>query len=51
MYRVRTAEGRTLRVGVDALCQGTLVRLIEGDRVLIRLAERDPSRGQIVEKL
>jgi translation initiation factor IF-1 len=51
MYLVRSDQGRTLRVGVDAICRGTLVRLIVGDRVLIRLAERDPSRGQIVEKL
>ena len=51
MYRVRLSEGRLLRVGVDALCQGTVVKLIAGDRVGVRIAARDPSRGQIVKKL
>jgi translation initiation factor IF-1 len=51
MYRVRVSEGRVLRVGVDAACRGTLVKLIPGDRVEIRVAMRDPSRGQIVRKL
>ena len=51
MYRVRSSQGRLLRVGVDALSSGTIVKLIVGDRVAIRIAERDPSRGQIVRKL
>jgi translation initiation factor IF-1 len=51
MYRVRSSEGRLIRVGVDALCSGTIVKLIVGDRVAIRIAARDPSRGQIVRKL
>ena len=51
MYRVRSNQGRVLRVGVDALSSGTIMKLIVGDRVVIRLAERDPSRGQIVRKL
>jgi len=50
MYRVRVGEHRVLRVGVDAACRGTLVKLIAGDRVEVRVAERDPSRGQIVRK-
>jgi len=51
MYRVRSSEGRLIRVGVDALCSGTVVKLIVGDRVAVRIAARDPSRGQIVRKL
>jgi translation initiation factor IF-1 len=51
MYRVRVSEGRVLRVGVDAACRGTLVKLIAGDHVEVRIATRDPSRGQIVRKL
>jgi translation initiation factor IF-1 len=51
MYRVRLGEGRLIRVGVDALCSGTVVKLIVGDRVVVRSAARDPSRGQIVRKL
>jgi len=51
MYRVRVGERRVLRVGLDAACRGTLVKLIAGDRVEVRIAARDPSRGQIVRKL
>jgi hypothetical protein len=51
MYRVRVSEGRVLRVGVDAACRGTLVKLIAGDQVEVRIAARDPGRGQIVRKL
>ena len=51
MYRVRASDGRMLRVGVDAACRGTLVKLIAGDPVEVRVAARDPSRGQIVRKL
>ena len=51
MYRVRSSQGRLLRVGVDALSSGSIVKLIVGDRELVRIAERDPSRGQIVRKL
>jgi translation initiation factor IF-1 len=51
MYRVRVNDGRVLRVGVDAACRATLVKLIAGDRVELRIAARDPSRGQIVRKL
>jgi translation initiation factor IF-1 len=51
MYRVRSSEGRLIRVGVDASSSGTIVKLIVGDRVTIRIAARDPGRGQIVRKL
>lgn len=51
LYQVRLEEGRVVRVGVDALCRGTVVRLIAGDRVGVRIAARDPNRGQIVRKL
>ena len=51
MYRLRSSEGRVIRAGVDALSSGTIVKLIPGDRVLVRIAARDPNRGQIVRKL
>ena len=51
MYRVRLSDGRVLRVGVDAVSSGTIVKLIAGDRVMVRIAARDPNRGQIVRKL
>jgi translation initiation factor IF-1 len=51
MFRIRLSDGRVLRVGVDAVSSGTIVKLIVGDRVGVRIAARDPSRGQIVRKL
>jgi translation initiation factor IF-1 len=51
MYRVRSSKDRLMRVGVDASSSGTIVKLIVGDRVAIRIAARDPSRGQIIRKL
>lgn len=50
MYRVRLSEGRVVRAGIDVACRGTLVKLISGDRVEVRVVARDPSRGQIVRK-
>ena len=51
LYRVRLDDGQTIRAGIDALSRGTLVRLIAGDRVVVRRVARDPGRGQIVRKL
>jgi translation initiation factor IF-1 len=51
MFRVRLGQGRVVRAGVDVAARGTLVKLIAGDRVELRLAARDPNRGQIVRKL
>lgn len=51
MYRVRLVEGRVIRAGLDVKSKGGIVKLIAGDRVAIRLSERDPSRGQIIRKL
>lgn len=51
MYRIRLSEGRVVRAGIDTICQGSLVKLVVGDRVGVRLAQRDPSRAQIVRRL
>ncbi len=50
MYRVRLDDGRTLRAGVDAKARHGIVRLLEGDRVLVRILKNDPTRGQITKK-
>jgi translation initiation factor IF-1 len=50
MYRVRLDDGRTLRAGVDAKARHGIVRLLQGDRVLVRLLKNDPTRGQITKK-
>lgn len=51
MYRVRLNDGRTLRAGIDATSRHGIVRLLEGDQVLVRLYRNDPTRGQITKKL
>jgi translation initiation factor IF-1 len=51
MYRIRLSGGRILRAGIDVASRGTLVKVIPGDKVAVRIAARDPSRGQIVRKI
>ena len=51
MVQVRLDRGPVVRAGVDSACRGVTVRLIAGDRVEVRLTERDPTRGQVVRKL
>ena len=50
MYRVRLEDGRTVRAGIEASARHGIVRLIEGDRVLVRVFPSDPTRGQITKK-
>ena len=50
MYRVRLEDGRSVRAGVGATARHGIVRLIEGDRVLVRVFQSDPTRGQITKK-
>ena len=50
MYRVRLEDGRTVRAGVEAAARHGIVRLIEGDKVLVRVFPSDPTRGQITKK-
>jgi len=51
MYRVRMDDGRMLRAGVGATARHGIVRLLQGDRVLVRTLDNDPTRGRITKKL
>ncbi len=51
MYRVTLPNGRTIRVGLSNSARSSIVRLIAGDRVELRLSATDPTRGQIIKKL
>jgi translation initiation factor IF-1 len=51
MYQVRLDDGRRVRVGLTSPSRHAVVRLLEGDSVLVKLVPRDPSRGQITKKL
>jgi translation initiation factor IF-1 len=50
MYLVVLADGRSVRAGLDTKARHSLVRLIKGDRVQLRLSPTDPTRGQITAK-
>ena len=50
MYCVRLENGRTVRAGLAAAARHSIVRLISGSPVLVKLSPFDPNRGQIVQK-
>jgi translation initiation factor IF-1 len=50
MYRVRLDDGRTIRAGLGSSLRHSIVRLIAGNTVMVRLSPHDPSRGQITKK-
>jgi len=51
MYSVRLRAGSVIAAHVGADLRMKIVRLIPGDRVVVRLSDRDPSRGRIVRRL
>ena len=51
MYRVRLQSGGLVSAHVGGSLQMKIVRVIPGDRVLVKLSEVDPSRGRIIRKL
>jgi translation initiation factor IF-1 len=51
MFRVRLKDGRLVRAGIDAQSRHGIVRLLEGDPVLVKVFPTDPSRGRITKKL
>ncbi|MEZ4233423.1 MAG: translation initiation factor IF-1 [Polyangiaceae bacterium] len=51
MFRVRLDSGQTVRVGLTPTSRHSMVRLISGDRVQIKVSSHDPSRGHIIKKL
>ena len=51
LFRVRLDDGREVIAAMAPRLRHAVVRLIGGSRVRVEVASRDPSRGQIVEKL
>jgi len=51
MFKVRLNDGRILKAALDDKSRHGIVRLIQGDRVLVRAFEHDPNRGKIQKKL
>lgn len=50
MYRVTLEDGRTVLAGVDSAAKHGIVRLIQGDSVLVRISQHDPKRARITKK-
>jgi translation initiation factor IF-1 len=51
MFRVRLEDGRKVRVGLSAPARHSLVRLIAGSSVEVKLSPYDPGRGHITKQL
>lgn len=51
MYQIRLRDGRRVRGGIDIASRSVLVKVIAGNKVEVRLIERDPGRVQIIRKL
>lgn len=51
LFRVRLGDGRTIRAGLAPTLRHQIVRLIGGAKVVVKLSEFDPGRGQIIEKV
>ena len=51
LYRVRLHNGSQISAHVDSTLQMKLVRLIPGEKVVVRLSDVDPSRGRIIRRV
>jgi len=50
LYRVRLHSGCIVSAHVDRTLQMKLVRLIPGEKVVVKLGDVDPSRGRIIRR-
>lgn len=51
LYSVRLEDGQTVRAGLSSEARRAIVRLLSGNRVVVRLSSVDPHRGRIIQKL
>jgi translation initiation factor IF-1 len=51
LYRVKCEDGRIVNASLSGVPKQTIVRVIPGDRVLLRVSDLDPTRGKIQERL
>ena len=51
MFHVRLDDGRVVRAGLGASSRHGIVRLIEGDRVRVKVSPIDPRRASVLRKL
>lgn len=51
LYRVACDEGGQVIASLGGAARQSIVRVIPGDRVLVEISSRDPSRGKIKRRL
>ncbi|MFK7986175.1 MAG: translation initiation factor IF-1 [Sandaracinaceae bacterium] len=51
LYAVRLDDGRRVRATLSTTAKRVMVKVLEGDRVLMKMSEFDPSRGRISARL
>lgn len=49
LYRVKLEDGRTIRCNVSGPAKLKIIKLLEGDTVIVERSRLDPSRGRIVD--
>ncbi len=49
LYRVKLEDGRMVRCNVSGTAKLKIIKLLEGDTVIVELSRLDPSRGRIVD--
>jgi translation initiation factor IF-1 len=51
LYRVSLKNGETVTASIGGVARQATVRVIPGDRVLVEISLRDPTRGKIKARL
>jgi translation initiation factor IF-1 len=51
LYRVRLSSGRAVVAGMSAENHATVVRVVAGDEVIVRVSKTIPDRAQLVRKV
>jgi translation initiation factor IF-1 len=51
LYRVNLANGTKITASLSSIAKQTTVRVIPGDRVIVEISDRDPTRGKIKSRL
>jgi translation initiation factor IF-1 len=51
LYRVSLKNGEKVTASIGGVARQTTVRVIPGDRVLVEISPRDPTRGKITLRL
>ena len=51
LFRVRLDGGQIIRAALSSQVRRIIIKLIAGDRVLVKLHPHDPTRGRITQRL